>query len=125
MKKKAIKPEELYAELIEAIEEGTGIKPVVEYRVYQNMTRTDKGQINFDFAFPEQQIALEVEGGVWTNGGHSRGKGYTEDCMRMNRAVLLGWKVLRITGPQAKSRQGQNYIVELLNVLLWKEAPTT
>ena len=42
-------------------------------------------------------IAVELEGGVWTNGRHSRGAGFTSDCEKYNEAQLLGWRVLRFT----------------------------
>lgn len=52
----------------------------------------------FDFAWPEQHVAAEVEGGVWIAGRHVRGKGYEGDLEKYNTAVLLGWRVLRFTG---------------------------
>jgi len=52
----------------------------------------------FDFAYPELRIALEVEGGVWKQGRHTRGGGYTEDCAKYNAAATLGWIVLRYPG---------------------------
>jgi len=51
----------------------------------------------FDFAWPEQRIALEVEGGIWTQGRHTRGAGFLADMEKYNAAVLLGWRVLRTT----------------------------
>ena len=51
----------------------------------------------FDYAWPALWIALEFEGGVWTKGRHTRGKGYSNDCEKYSTAALLGWKVLRIT----------------------------
>lgn len=51
----------------------------------------------FDYAFPEQRIALEVEGGVWTRGRHTRGSGFLKDVEKYNEAALLGWTVLRTT----------------------------
>ncbi len=51
----------------------------------------------FDFAWPAQRLALEVEGGVWTGGRHVRGAGYERDCEKYSEAALRGWRVLRVT----------------------------
>jgi len=49
----------------------------------------------FDFAWPSLKIAVEVEGGVWMRGRHVRPVGYLADLEKYNRAVVLGWRVLR------------------------------
>jgi len=51
----------------------------------------------FDFAWPDQKLAVEIEGGIWIRGRHNRGAGYEQDCEKYNQAVLLGWRVLRFT----------------------------
>jgi very-short-patch-repair endonuclease len=51
----------------------------------------------FDFAFEEQKIAIELEGGIWNNGAHTRGSHFNSDCEKYNEATILGWKVLRYT----------------------------
>lgn len=53
----------------------------------------------FDLAWPELKIALEINGGVWTNGGHNRAKGYIEDVRKQNAAIACGWVVV-ITLPE-------------------------
>lgn len=50
-----------------------------------------------DFAWPEQRLLVEVEGGIWANGRHTRGKGYEIDCEKYNLAALNGFTVLRYT----------------------------
>ena len=50
-----------------------------------------------DFAFPERKLLVEIEGGVYSNGRHVRGKGYSQDCEKYNLAVIDGWDVLRFT----------------------------
>ncbi len=50
----------------------------------------------FDIAFPEHRIAVEIEGGIFTRGRHTRPMGFIADCEKYNTAALMGWKVLRI-----------------------------
>ncbi len=56
-----------------------------------------KRRWRFDYAWPERMIALEVEGGVWTGGRHTRGAGFVKDIEKYNRAAVLGWRLLRVT----------------------------
>lgn len=57
----------------------------------------------FDFANPALMVALEVEGGTWTRGRHTSGKGYAADCEKYSTAAVMGWRVLRFTTDQVKS----------------------
>lgn len=56
----------------------------------------------FDLAWPEQRIAVEVDGGGWIAGRHSRGAGMEDDCHKLSQAVAWGWRVLRVTPAQVK-----------------------
>lgn len=51
----------------------------------------------FDLAWPDEMLALEIEGGVWTAGRHVRSQGYLGDMEKYNAAMLLGWRVLRVS----------------------------
>ena len=51
----------------------------------------------FDFAWPNYRVALEVEGGIWVQGRHVRGKGYENDCRKYSVAAIAGWAVIRAT----------------------------
>lgn len=48
-----------------------------------------------DFCHPVLKIIVEIEGGIFIAGRHSRGSGVIKDMEKYNAAVLLGWKVLR------------------------------
>ena len=52
----------------------------------------------FDLYWPAQRVACEVEGGIWTSGRHTRGKGFENDAEKYNVATLEGWRLLRVTG---------------------------
>jgi very-short-patch-repair endonuclease len=51
----------------------------------------------FDFAHMETLVAVEIEGGTWTGGRHTRPVGYEKDCEKYNAAGALGWTVFRLT----------------------------
>jgi len=67
-----------------------------------------------DFAWPEAMVILEVEGGTWTRGRHSRPKGYADDCEKYSRASLLGYTVLRATGEQIRQGLAIQWLSEAL-----------
>jgi hypothetical protein len=49
----------------------------------------------FDYAWPAHKLALEVEGGVWTGGRHTRGAGFVKDMEKYNEAAAAGWRLIR------------------------------
>ena len=57
----------------------------------------------FDFAWPEYSLAVEVEGGAWVRGRHTRGKGFSADLKKYSAATRLGWLVYRVDGDLIKS----------------------
>lgn len=56
----------------------------------------------FDFML-QHGIAVEVDGGIWTQGRHSRGAGMEKDNEKLNEAAILGWRILRFSTGQVKS----------------------
>ena len=59
-----------------------------------------KRKWRLDFAWMPQKVALEIEGGVWTGGRHTRGSGFIKDMEKYNEAVLAGYLLLRCTPAQ-------------------------
>lgn len=85
-----------------------GLRPEVEYRFHP--TRLWR----FDFALLPEKVAAEVEGGIWRNGAHSRGRGFSEDCEKYNSAAVLGWVVLRFTPEMVQSLQAVRLVEQAL-----------
>jgi very-short-patch-repair endonuclease len=50
-------------------------------------------KFRFDFAHPEAKIAIELQGGLWTNGRHNRGSGLLSEHEKLNLAASHGWRV--------------------------------
>lgn len=65
--------------------------PIYEHRFHV------RRRWRFDAAWPEHMLALEVEGGVWTAGRHTRGSGFLADMEKYSEAAALGWRILRCT----------------------------
>ena len=56
-----------------------------------------KWRADFAWLTGTHKVLLEVEGGSWIAGRHTRGKGFEADCEKLNEAALDGWIVLRVT----------------------------
>jgi hypothetical protein len=60
-------------------------------------------KFRFDAAWIEERVAIEVQGGTWTKGAHSSGKGLRRDFQKQNLAVVLGWRVLFCDGEMIRN----------------------
>lgn len=85
-------------------------KPVEQFRFHP------KRKWQFDFAWPERKLAVEIEGGTYSGGRHTRGKGFEGDCEKYNAALLLGWRLLRFTGKMVNSGEARIVTQAALNV---------
>lgn len=58
----------------------------------------------FDFAWPDQRIAVELDGGSYLPmSRHGSGPGRDDEVIRDAAATLLGWRVFRVTRAVLKS----------------------
>ena len=71
----------------------------------------------FDFAAPEYKLAIELEGGIWTNGRHSRGRGFQNDLSKYQEAACLGWTVIRFSVADVKNGKAKDVIAKWLRGL--------
>ena len=62
-----------------------------------------KRRWRFDLAWPEYRIAVEIDGGVYTQGRHTRPTGYIKDLEKFNHAAKMGWRVFKFTPQQVKT----------------------
>ena len=57
-----------------------------------------KRRWEFDFAWPERRLAVELQGGQWTFGRHTRGgHAYQDELAKHRAAAIQGWIVLCYT----------------------------
>lgn len=65
---------------------------------FRSEFRFDKVRMfRFDWAVPDQKIAIEFEGIISDKSRHTTIGGFSTDCVKYNMAQCLGWKVLRYT----------------------------
>ncbi len=64
----------------------------------------------FDFAWPDIRFALEVNGGIFVRGGHSRGAGQEKDMEKIAEAAILGWTTIAVSSNQIKSGEALRWV---------------
>lgn len=83
--------------------------PVLEYRFHP--TR----RWRLDFSYPGPKVGIEVQGGIFIRGKHSRGVGLIKDYEKLNAAQLMGWIVLQFTPEQMRSGYFSIHVREALS----------
>lgn len=49
-----------------------------------------------DYRVNDAPVLIEIEGGIWAGGRHTRAKGFIEDTRKYNAAAALGFTVFRL-----------------------------
>lgn len=65
----------------------------------------------FDFAFPAEKVAVEIEG----RGRHQSFGGFEKDAEKYNAAAKLGWRLLRYTPAMVMRGDAIADVLEILN----------
>lgn len=73
-----------------------------------------KRRWRFDMAWVDDKLAVEIDGGVWSGGRHTRGDGFIKDCEKLNEAVILGWRVIRVTADQIHDGSAIDWLRRLM-----------
>lgn len=69
---------------------------------------------SLDFAWPDIQFGVEIDGGVYVGGAHTRGKGATNDREKRAEAQILGWQILVVTTEHVETGQAISWAETLL-----------
>lgn len=67
--------------------------------------RDIKRRWRIDRAWPEQRLAVEIEGGIHMRGRHLRPAGFVADMEKYNELALRGWLLIRVTYDHIQSRE--------------------
>lgn len=78
-----------------------------------------KRKWRFDFAWPSVKFAVEIEGGVFSSGRHTRGVGFSADLEKYNAAARQGWRVFRYTSKHIANNEAIREVFEALGLLAW------
>jgi hypothetical protein len=74
----------------------------------------------FDFAFPEQLLLVEIDGGIWIGGAHGHPVDITRNMTKQNDATHAGLSLLRFTPAEVKSGHAIAFTQRVLANKGWK-----
>lgn len=87
------------------------LEPIREWRVCKER------RWRVDFCFPSEKLAIEIEGGIWTNGRHNRASGYVKDLEKYNTLARMGFVILRYTPAMVHSGTAIDEVLAVLESL--------
>jgi very-short-patch-repair endonuclease len=78
-----------------------------------------KWRADFMFSVNRRVFLLEIDGGAWTRGRHTRGAGFIADMEKQNMGSALGYRWLRFTPDQVLKGEAKRFIADRL--LAWRK----
>jgi very-short-patch-repair endonuclease len=78
---------------------NSDIKLIPQYSIKPRIRQDIKNAkpYKLDFAHLETKVAIEIQGGTWNNGRHSRGSGMKGDYTKLNSLQYDGWTVFQLS----------------------------
>lgn len=77
-----------------------------------------------DFRIWLYPLLIEIDGGGFVSGRHSRGMGVQNDCEKQSAAAILGYRVIRCTPRQVSDGTALDWIRQALG-LTWESPSVT
>ena len=99
-------PEELLAWQLRA----EGLTFAREYRFHESRLW------RLDFWFGDAKLAVEVQGGGFVQGRHSRGQGVENDCEKFSHLAMAGARLIPVTPGQIKRGEALRWILVALGL---------
>ena len=89
-----------------------GLAGFVEEHPFKGLS--GKRRYRFDLAFVDEKVAIEVQGGVFSGGRHTRGKGFSDERSKSAQAQILGWKYIEVTPAMIRSGEAVDLVKRAL-----------
>ena len=67
-------------------------------------------KFRFDYAVRYKMLGIEIDGGIWTGGRHTRGAGFQRDLLKFNIAASRGWRVFRFSTADVLQRKPMEFL---------------
>jgi very-short-patch-repair endonuclease len=77
----------------------------------------DTRKWRIDYAIVPHKIAIEVEGGAYTNGRHTRPMGFIGDMEKYNALTVQGWRLIRVQPKDLVTVKTLNMIKSTINAI--------
>jgi very-short-patch-repair endonuclease len=112
------------AETLLAVQlEQAGIPFEREYPFAQAMSRKwradffiDSDKMEGQPMYPAFGLLIEIDGGGWVQGRHTRGSGFEKDAEKASAAAILGYRVIRCTPAQVNDGRALSWIRQALGL---------
>ena len=69
----------------------------------------------FDYLI-QSHIAIEIEGGIYARGRHTRGAGYEKDLEKYREATILGFNVYRFSTGEVLNGKAKTFLQRLVSL---------
>jgi len=102
--------------MLEQLKDGINEAIALEHKFHPDR------KFRFDLALLRSKIGIEIHGGIFTQGRHTRGTGFKNDRDKMNEAQGLGWKVFEFIAEDVENGKAANAALKYYRAM--QEAPS-